>query len=489
MSKNWMFWILLYGSFQISFASSNSSIDIAMTHCCNIGSHLDDCSDKGIDKSVVNPPNGLCRSTIKFCCELSKIPRNCGQNFHEQFDQRCRGKTNEPKACCEGCKIGKFLSALNHTCDNLPINLSPSISQMITNCCTTATPRIVRKNTNSIACKLGYKWNRNLSKCEDINECMIANNGCYEDQKCENLVGSYRCIPKNICRDGFELDYETMECREWQSMIFDTICSNGFKMNNSSGICEDINECNENGNLCDQMCVNTIGSYKCMCRRGYRIVDDKCVDIDECKVSNVCSHYCMNVKGSFKCKCPNGMRIGKNKRTCEDINECEENKGICGKKPCRNFIGGYSCDNGVDCPENFKHHPTVGGRNTTKCIRKPCETSSCKLLPKYMTFKTLKFPSNMKLPKHGIPVFNIRTKSLKFEVDFKMQIKVLPKSQNVKIASINDFSIKKQPSRALVMLMKSLQGPQTIILKVDMINKNNLKVMEAFEVKIIVENE
>jgi hypothetical protein len=56
-----------------------------------------------------------------------------------------------------------------------------------------------------------------------------------------------------------------------------------------------------------------------------------------------------------------------------------------------------------------------------------------------MIFKTLRLPSNMKLPKHGIPVYNIRTKSLKFDVDFKMTMKVLPKGNDVKTASIGDF--------------------------------------------------
>lgn len=36
----------------------------------------------------------------------------------------------------------------------------------------------------------------------------------------------------------------------------------------------DINECNENTDACDHRCSNTIGSYTCSCRTGYRLASD-----------------------------------------------------------------------------------------------------------------------------------------------------------------------------------------------------------------------
>ena len=33
----------------------------------------------------------------------------------------------------------------------------------------------------------------------------------------------------------------------------------------------DINECSESTDGCQQMCMNTIGSFSCACNRGYRL--------------------------------------------------------------------------------------------------------------------------------------------------------------------------------------------------------------------------
>ena len=63
---------------------------------------------------------------------------------------------------------------------------------------------------------------------------------------------------------------------------------------------------------CMGKCVNTIGSYKCICDVGYRENSGKCLDIDECDTDNGgCSHECINTLGSYKCDCPDGFTINK----------------------------------------------------------------------------------------------------------------------------------------------------------------------------------
>ena len=43
-----------------------------------------------------------------------------------------------------------------------------------------------------------------------------------------------------------------------------------LRINVVSLLCSDVNECEETPGVCDQICVNRYGSYRCRCRPGYR---------------------------------------------------------------------------------------------------------------------------------------------------------------------------------------------------------------------------
>lgn len=63
-------------------------------------------------------------------------------------------------------------------------------------------------------------------------------------------------------------------------------------------------------NLCENgQCVNTLGSYRCICGRGYKPDESgtHCLDVNECKASvPPCDHECLNTLGSYQCSCPDG---------------------------------------------------------------------------------------------------------------------------------------------------------------------------------------
>ena len=62
-----------------------------------------------------------------------------------------------------------------------------------------------------------------------------------------------------------------------------------------------MDECATGQNRCQQDCVNTEGSYTCVCPPGYRQIGDRCIDIDECmeqQVSSVYGTYNMVIKKS-----------------------------------------------------------------------------------------------------------------------------------------------------------------------------------------------
>ncbi|KZC05386.1 Matrilin-2 [Dufourea novaeangliae] len=96
---------------------------------------------------------------------------------------------------------------------------------------------------------------------------------------------------------------------------------------------------------CDQICKEVDAKPVCSCYKGFRLEDNKCVDVNECKDNEGgCEHKCVNTPGFFRCECPKGLKLNEDRFSCRDINECLLNNGHgpC-QDTCRNTIGGYEC--------------------------------------------------------------------------------------------------------------------------------------------------
>lgn len=72
----------------------------------------------------------------------------------------------------------------------------------------------------------------------------------------------------------------------------------------------DVNECAADVGLCPTpgKCINTLGSYKCVCPRGFRVdsTGTYCTDQDECLDDTKCDANCQNLVGGYRCRCPDG---------------------------------------------------------------------------------------------------------------------------------------------------------------------------------------
>ncbi|CAD5124141.1 DgyrCDS12441 [Dimorphilus gyrociliatus] len=209
------------------------------------------------------------------------------------------------------------------------------------------------KCRRAAGCGSGYTLDEISQECFDINECEVGTHGCMIWQNCINLLGSNSCIRKN-CTVGYRLNYKTGEC----SLI---PCNPGYSAL-KTGRCEDINECKASKNPCsegEEECINTPGSFVCKiirtCPKGFildnSITELDCVDLNECAINgSICEDSkmkCLNTYGSYICECPRGY--AKSGSSCEDINECLEERRYSGRicpenSDCINTKGSYYCE-------------------------------------------------------------------------------------------------------------------------------------------------
>ncbi|CAD5112965.1 DgyrCDS2170 [Dimorphilus gyrociliatus] len=152
-----------------------------------------------------------------------------------------------------------------------------------------------------------------------------------------------------------------------QTVFCPSECYNGHAITNKCqckdgwmGECcnKDVNECLQNNKLCNpNVCINTVGSYKCSCHAGYEEEDGACTDIDECS-GNVCDQICTNTEGSYKCSCREGYLLSDDNRKCIIGNMCKNSNHncdhICVSKPdgsysCKCKLGYYEQNNSTKC--------------------------------------------------------------------------------------------------------------------------------------------
>ncbi|XP_070553531.1 uncharacterized protein [Ptychodera flava] len=105
----------------------------------------------------------------------------------------------------------------------------------------------------------------------------------------------------------------------------------------------DYNECGDK--VCQHRCMNTDGSYRCYCRRGYTLQPNShsCSHDNSCQALR-CQHGCIQDARGFRCNCPDGMEVDTDGRTCVDIDECRTLRHPCPRRRrCQNTFGSYMC--------------------------------------------------------------------------------------------------------------------------------------------------
>eukprot|EP00794_Sanderia_malayensis_P015668 gene15668-17248_t len=206
---------------------------------------------------------------------------------------------------------------------------------------------------------------------------------------------------KDQCPDGYakssrfckDIDECVMSTRCEQVCIntngsYHCTCNKGFFLTRDGVSCQDINECTQSFHNCleNQICINTRGGYECKdknCQPGF-ILDPEtleCEDINECFDRSVClvGQSCINTIGSFKCiwvPCRPGFERREN-GTCVDRNECKENTRICNPTQlCQNTRGSYKCIDRIQCQNGFTRDPqSMQCEDVNECLLDVCKPS------------------------------------------------------------------------------------------------------------------
>ncbi|XP_006805445.1 fibulin-7-like [Neolamprologus brichardi] len=155
-------------------------------------------------------------------------------------------------------------------------------------------------------------------------------------------------------------------------------------------------------------CTHFLESTRCTCDVGFTISgrdNNICTDIDECHLfplgqpGRLCVHQCVNTPGSFHCICPSGYDLTRDGRGCADIDECENRMHNCtADQLCVNTYGGFQCVT-VECPR--MKNATYIKTSSMRCERNPCMLGDkqCSQAPNSISFHFLSVVSNMSAPR------------------------------------------------------------------------------------------
>ncbi|XP_048511324.1 fibrillin-1 isoform X2 [Athalia rosae] len=279
-------------------------------------------------------------------CRQNNPTDRCKQD--NPCQHRC---TDTGDAVLCSCNPGYVLSKDKHSCE-------------LKN--TSTTPKDEDEDSD-FRCPEGYRYKSSTQVCDDVDEC--EKNVCQTGERCENTIGSYKCITGNP-----------------KTTTFYGNCPPGYAWETEESLCVDIDECDEMPEACDKethVCLNTQGSFTChelsgtgprSCPAGLKFDPQelRCKDVDECAEGiHGCSddtEVCRNTDGAYECdlKCETGFAFNVNVGSCVDVDECLKNGDLLCPSPgsrCANTLGSYKC------LESDKIQPeSSAGRSARGCL-------------------------------------------------------------------------------------------------------------------------
>nr|XP_009935964.1 PREDICTED: multiple epidermal growth factor-like domains protein 6 [Opisthocomus hoazin] len=123
-------------------------------------------------------------------------------------------------------------------------------------------------------------------------------------------------------------------------------CKPGFRLHTDGRTCIAVHTCALNNGGCEHDCVQvTLTQHRCRCRHSYQLREDgkRCVRENPCADRNGgCMHQCHNHRGTARCQCHPGYRLGAGGSSLADVNECLTGLAMCAHQ-CLNTRGSFKC--------------------------------------------------------------------------------------------------------------------------------------------------
>ncbi|XP_052281338.1 fibulin-5-like isoform X1 [Dreissena polymorpha] len=291
------------------------------------------------------------------------------------------GSTNEITSIVDTCcSAGTVWATSNQRCDNFKGNL-PALSSTYTQMCRNIIEVCCMKSKQTNMCDAGTTNAMNGGRCAVRDDALAALSYKECCQCCQMGLSArqagMRCTAPSI---GNPCDFTFVKCcRNSTSGTGGNGVTNPNEIPDDSkekGDLEDIDECAIFGSeqICNQICRNTIGSFRCECNRGFKLAMDgrtcyrddcqtglafntvtqRCEDVDECVIgTHNCygtNEVCQNRQGGFDCGCEDGFHRNRTNSKCEDIDECARRMDTCtSSQRCENTLGSYACRRIVPC--------------------------------------------------------------------------------------------------------------------------------------------
>ncbi|XP_032504198.1 fibulin-2 isoform X5 [Phocoena sinus] len=311
--------------------------------CCAAGQQWAIDNDECLDVPESGAESDVCRTAQKHCCVSYLKEKSCMAGVMGAKEGAACGDEDSDtcgvslyKQCCDCCGLGLRVRAEGQSCESNP-NLGYPCNHVMLSCCEGEDPLIVPE---------------------------------------VRRPPEPEAVPRRVSE-------AELTSREALSLGTETELPNSLPG-------DDQDECLLlPGELCQHLCINTVGSYHCACFPGFSLQDDgrtcrpdgdrpKPEAAEEsalrpessqvvpntialpvpqpntCKDNGPCKQVCSVVGDTAMCSCFPGYAIMADGVSCEDINECVTDLHTCSRgEHCMNTVGSFRCYKALTCESGY----------------------------------------------------------------------------------------------------------------------------------------